>query len=326
MEDVHAIVAPDCQAECVQVDMSLHLRVNASQVELKLAVDEDPHVIITFEGEHLAAAVRKRDVYLACEQVVMSSIVHFVEQLTIEREVRAALERRDESHWIVRERQVLLKAHVDTRHVGEPLREAVAVGEHELRAIAIRAAANWLLVGPERRLDEPGRRPRVVDAAQKVRVAGVKVAINNGYDHVRHDGLNARRRVGRKWRGWRRRGWRRRRRRRRRGWVGRRRRWATLDQPERRGQLEVGSIRLALRVKHVELVGLADGKSEGVQIDRPLHLRVNTTEVNGEPAVDEDPHVVVAAEAERLDARVCEIDVVLGREEEVVKPAVRVRR
>jgi len=57
------------------------------QVQPKLVVDEDPHIVVALKREDLASSVSKRQVDLAREQIVVPVVVVLVEQQAVERDV-----------------------------------------------------------------------------------------------------------------------------------------------------------------------------------------------------------------------------------------------
>ena len=80
------------------------------------------------------------------------------------------------------------------------------------------------------------------------------------------------------------------------------------DRNEVHGGLDadVRSRLMALAIKHVELVGLAFDEPELVEVDSSAHRAVLASEVQGELLIDEDPHIIVAAEFEGQSAHVLE--------------------
>jgi len=70
---------------------------------------------------------------------------------------------------------------------------------------------------------------------------------------------------------------------------------------------------------------LAHSQPKRVQVHRSRHFRVHTPEVDDELVVDEHPHVIIAGEFKLLTATVCEAQVDLTREEEVVHARAIVR-
>ena len=139
-------------------------------------------------------------------------VYDLVEATTVHREVALGLERRHASGWIVCERKQIVEAHVDTRHVGEPLGESRAVGKHEDGAVACWAPAHRQAVWAERSFDESDGRVPVEEVAEEVGVVGVEVAVGgiDGGERLRRGLTRGRVRRRRwQWRGWRR-AWRRR--------------------------------------------------------------------------------------------------------------------
>ena len=88
---------------------------------------------------------------------------------------------------------------------------------------------------------------------------------------------------------------------------------------------EVRLGRVALGLEDREVVGLAgldaELAHEIVELDGHALGAVHAADVDGELAVDEDPHVVVAGEREDLAALIRELGVQLEREVEVVVAA-----
>ena len=323
MEDGHLVTAARHEAEVVEVKRALRLWMDAADVEGELPVDEDPHVVVALEGEGLVASVGKGDVQFGREEVVVRRLAvvrhHLIEEEAIEREVGRRLKRRHVRERVVAQRQVGIEAAVDAGHVRKPLVQVRAVVEHELGAVAARREARGLAVGAEGGVDHAGRGMRVPGAAVEVGVRRVEVAVCERHDDVVDDGLDARRRRrGRQRR--RPRWWRGRRLRGRRRWQWRRR--AKALQVEGGLDAKGGRCRLPLRVEDVEHVARADGQVERIKVDGAADTRMDAAEVDDEPAVDKDPHIVVSVEAERLAATIDEVDVDLGCEEEVVHAAV----
>jgi len=203
VEHVDRIKIANCQPERVQINRRTNLVVHAAEVDDELTVDEDPHVVVAEEAERLASRVREVDVVLGREEEVVQLAVgvwrQLIESVAVHREVCAALESVD---WralslVVLERDVGLVAHVDARHVSEPLRKQAAVVEHaradrltHRQCLAARAAVakaahtHGLAVGAESRRDHARCGNCRVHVAEEVRVVGIEVAVHDLHDGV----------------------------------------------------------------------------------------------------------------------------------------------
>ena len=88
-------------------------------------------------------------------------------------------------------------------------------------------------------------------------------------------------------------------------------------------QLEVRAGAVAFGVKQRDLVEATDGQAEGggdgSKVKVALGARMHAAQIERQVAVDEDPHVVVAAERQRLAAPILEEVADLGGEAEVVR-------
>jgi len=92
MEDIQRMQLTNGQIERVEVHCATHLRMHTAEVEDKLTVDEDPHVVIALEAEYPAAVdVAEDGVVLRGEQVVVrrleSRVNDLVEAAAVHREV-----------------------------------------------------------------------------------------------------------------------------------------------------------------------------------------------------------------------------------------------
>lgn len=76
---------------------------------------------------------------------------------------------------------------------------------------------------------------------------------------------------------------------------------------------------MAFGKEKIEVVGVADGQSKRIEAHRLAHRPVNATEVDNQPMIDEDPHIVIAGKAERLAGLIRESRMELTREREVVR-------
>jgi len=92
VEDVERVLCPKRESERIEVNCATHLRMHTAEVEDKLTVDEDPHVVIALEAEYPAAVdVAEDGVVLRGEQVVVrrleSRVNDLVEAAAVHREV-----------------------------------------------------------------------------------------------------------------------------------------------------------------------------------------------------------------------------------------------
>ena len=92
-----------------------------------------------------------------------------------------------------------------------------------------------------------------------------------------------------------------------------------MQDSDRGRHLEVRIGNLALGVEDVQIVRLAECEAERVEVDTSSRGGVHAAHIDRELVVDEDPHVVVSLEAERLAAEVRELDMNLGRVKVVVQ-------
>src|SRR5262249_10318345 len=93
---------------------------------------------------------------------------------------------------------------------------------------------------------------------------------------------------------------------------------AAVDERQRGIHPEIRRAGVALSVKELERIHIALLDSETarvlIEIDLGRDRRVEPAQVDREPAIDEDPKIVVAREPERLAALVFELGMKLGGE------------
>ena len=75
-------------------------------------------------------------------------------------------------------------------------------------------------------------------------------------------------------------------------------------------------------VEQIPRIGLARAQPQGIQDDRTVFCRMDPTQIDRQPVVDEEVHVVVAREIEDLAGLVVEGAVHLHAETEIVLPPV----